>query len=153
MPILASGEKQLDQVIASCLGRRGIFYLTDRRIIFEYGEGLFAKTYRQFGASLGDIQAVNASHSYLGGGGLVISTSTTNNGFGTNKISIQIAMSPEVWITKINNLLNTTNYRSPQPTIVIEKEVVKIPCKYCRALFDPYRNNTCPQCGAPLHTG
>ena len=46
-------------------------------------------------------------------------------------------MSPEVWITKINNLLNSVNYRSPQPTIVIEKEVVKIPCKYCRALFDP----------------
>ena len=81
MPILASGEKQLDQVIASCLGRRGIFYLTDRRIIFEYGEGLLAKTYRQFGASLGDIQAVNASHSYLGGGGLVITTSTCKQRF------------------------------------------------------------------------
>ena len=35
-------------------------------------------------------------------------------------------------------------------TQVIEREVLRLPCKYCRSLVDPVRNTTCPSCGARL---
>ncbi|MFI5450317.1 MAG: hypothetical protein ACHQ03_11205 [Candidatus Bathyarchaeia archaeon] len=125
--------------------------MTDRRLIFEYGEGFVTKKYRQFGVTLGEIQAINAAHSFLSGGELIITTTNPNNGFGSNRISIQVAMSPEIWMGKINTLLNGASYRTPQPTVIVEKEVVRIPCKYCNTLIDAFRNNTCPNCGAPLH--
>ncbi len=34
--------------------------------------------------------------------------------------------------------------------VVVEKEVVRIPCKYCGALVDPVANTTCPNCGGKL---
>jgi DNA-directed RNA polymerase subunit M/transcription elongation factor TFIIS len=33
-------------------------------------------------------------------------------------------------------------------TVIIEREVAKVPCKYCGSLIDPVRNTTCPKCGA-----
>jgi hypothetical protein len=155
MLALASGERQIDQVVASCFGRRGFLYLTDRRLIFEYSEGLVSKRYFHLGISLSEIQSVNSAHPFLRGGEIVVTTKNANNGFRANSITIQIAMSPEVWMNKINNLMNGMSSRlySPQPTIIVEreKEVVKIPCKYCKSLVDVFRNNTCPQCGAPIH--
>ena len=49
-------------------------------------------------------------------------------------------------------------YRPPQSEthpsserpVIIQREVVRIPCKYCGALVDPIRNSTCPHCGAKL---
>ncbi len=38
-----------------------------------------------------------------------------------------------------------------QETKIIEREVVKIPCKYCGTLVDPVRNEKCPNCGARLY--
>jgi len=35
-------------------------------------------------------------------------------------------------------------------TVIIEREVAKVPCKYCGTLSDPVRNSTCPKCGAKL---
>ncbi len=34
--------------------------------------------------------------------------------------------------------------------IIVEREVAKIPCKYCGNLVDPVRDNTCSKCGAKL---
>lgn len=36
----------------------------------------------------------------------------------------------------------------PSPAVIVQKEVLKIPCKYCRTLVDPVLNKTCPSCGA-----
>ena len=116
--------------------------------MFEYGEGVIHKKFNQFGVTLRDMTTVNAKHARLGGQELLITTKNANNGFGTTQITFNIAVIPEQWVTKINNLripLSST----VSPTIVIEKEVVKIPCKYCGALMDVFRNNTCSQCGAP----
>jgi hypothetical protein len=33
---------------------------------------------------------------------------------------------------------------------IIQKEVVRIPCKYCNTLLDPVNDATCPNCGAPV---
>ena len=35
-------------------------------------------------------------------------------------------------------------------TKVIEREVLKVPCKYCHNLVDPLRNGTCPNCGGKI---
>jgi DNA-directed RNA polymerase subunit M/transcription elongation factor TFIIS len=43
--------------------------------------------------------------------------------------------------------------RNEEPSkekVIIEREVVKVPCKYCGTLSDPVRNSTCPKCGAKL---
>jgi hypothetical protein len=40
--------------------------------------------------------------------------------------------------------------KEPGQTVVIQREVVKIPCKYCGMLVDPIRDAKCPSCGANL---
>ncbi len=35
-------------------------------------------------------------------------------------------------------------------TKVVEREVLKVPCKYCRSLIDPVTNTYCPSCGGRL---
>jgi hypothetical protein len=154
MPVIAAGERQLDQVIAFGVGRRGTLYLTDRRLIFEWSEGLVSKKYEQLGIALSDIQAVNAAHAAFRGSELVVTTRDANNGFRANRITFGIAMAPEVWMAKINNLLvRTTSPASPaaQPTVIVEREVVRTPCRYCGALVDAFRSDKCPNCGAPFH--
>jgi hypothetical protein len=155
MPTLATGEHQIDQVIAFGVGRRGTLYLTDRRLIFEWSEGLVSKRYQQLGIALSDIQAVNAAHSAFRGNELVITTKDASNGFRASQITFGIAMAPEVWMTKINNLLVGPTYPAAQPlpaqpAVIVEREVVKTPCRYCGTLVDAFRSNKCPNCGAPL---
>jgi len=134
------------------MGRKGTLYLTDRRLIFEWSEGIVTKKYQQVGISLADIQVVNAVHGRLGGREISVTTRDGNNGFRTNRIIIGIAMSPEIWMTKINNVLNTMSHSElQQPTMILQKEVVKIPCKYCGNLIDAFRSNSCPKCGAPIY--
>jgi hypothetical protein len=153
MPVFAAGERQIDQVISFSIGRRGTLYLTDRRVIFEWSEGLLTKRYHQLGISLADIQAVNTNHPRFGGGELVITTKDANNGFRTNRVAFGVAMTPETWQGKINALLNQVPVQQPQgnQTVIVQKEVVKVPCKYCRTLNDPYDSNLCARCGAPIH--
>lgn len=44
--------------------------------------------------------------------------------------------------------------QAPQKeTVVIQREVVKVPCKYCGMLVDPVRDAKCPSCGANLMLG
>jgi hypothetical protein len=38
----------------------------------------------------------------------------------------------------------------PNKTLIIEREVVKIPCRYCGMLVDPARDSKCPSCGSNL---
>jgi hypothetical protein len=154
VPAFAPGERQIDQVIAQGLGRKGTLYLTDRRLIFEYGEGMVNKTYHQFGVSLGDIQNINAEHPRFGLGQLVVTAQNSQNGFNSSRIVIGVVTSPEVWMGKINAVLNARSFQPPQreqPTVVLEKEVVRIPCRYCHTLVDAFRNSKCPNCGAPLY--
>lgn len=34
--------------------------------------------------------------------------------------------------------------------IVVQREILKVPCKYCGMLIDPVRDSKCPSCGANL---
>ncbi len=40
--------------------------------------------------------------------------------------------------------------KDPGKTLVLEREVVKVPCRYCGMLVDPVRDAKCPSCGANL---
>jgi hypothetical protein len=155
LPVLAAGERQVDQVIAYGFGRKGTLYLTDRRLVFEWSDGLVNKRYQQVGITLADVQGVGVNHPRLGAGELIITTANSNNGFHSNRVTLGIAMNPEVWMSKINGVLRGNNPQSMQPTMVIEreitKEVVKTPCRYCGTLVDAFRSNKCPSCGAPLY--
>ena len=157
MPVFAAGERQIDQVVAF-YGSQGILYLTDRRLIFEYSVGLVNKKSYQLGITLGQIQSVSAKHGHFGSQEIDIIAKDANNGFRSNCVGIRIAMHPEVWINKINNMIAALrptyqpNSAMPQTTIV-EREIVKIPCKYCGSLNDIVSNRTCPQCGAPVYKG
>jgi hypothetical protein len=159
LPILAAGERQIDQVVAYyATGGQGTLYLTDRRIIFEYALGLMHKKYYQLGIALGQIQFVSAKHGHFGSQEIVIAAKDANNGFKSNMIALRIAMHPEIWINKINYMLSggatTLPHNSPaQQTTIIEREVIKIPCKYCGTLNDAVRSQTCSQCGAPVYKG
>jgi rubrerythrin len=43
---------------------------------------------------------------------------------------------------------------APSVTTVVEKEVVKVPCKYCGDLVEITGEATkCPNCGAPIIVG
>jgi DNA-directed RNA polymerase subunit RPC12/RpoP len=46
------------------------------------------------------------------------------------------------------------DFSPPRPleksTVVVTKEVMKIPCRYCGALLDPVQNSLCPRCGAKI---
>ena len=34
----------------------------------------------------------------------------------------------------------------------VQKEVLKVPCRFCKTLVDPIRQQKCPNCGAPFAT-
>lgn len=115
---------------------------------------MVSKKHQQFGVSLADIRAVNTAHHRLGGRELIVSTKDANNGFGTNTISVAIAMSPEIWMGKINALLSGISFSPAQsvpPNVILEREVVRTPCRYCGTLVDAFRSNKCPSCGAAIH--
>lgn len=40
-----------------------------------------------------------------------------------------------------------------RPVEVVEREVLKIPCKFCGNLIDPIRDTKCPSCGANITLG
>jgi DNA-directed RNA polymerase subunit RPC12/RpoP len=35
-----------------------------------------------------------------------------------------------------------------QSTVVVSREVLRIPCRFCGTLIDPIQSMTCPKCGA-----
>ena len=39
-----------------------------------------------------------------------------------------------------------------QQQTVVQREVLRIPCRYCKTLLDPIREKTCPHCGSVVST-
>jgi|GEM_PF-2119363 hypothetical protein len=157
---LAPGERQIDQVVAyhPQVGQ-GTLYLTDRRLVFEYSQGLLNKKYVHLGISLNQIQSLSVRFGRFNSQEIVISAKDANNGFKSNLIAIRIAMHANVWIGKINTMIAQGSHTfqpsqtatTATTTTIVEREVVKIPCKYCNALNDLVRSKTCSQCGAPIY--
>ena len=51
------------------------------------------------------------------------------------------------WDSSVNEMPQES---AIQRETIIQREVVKIPCKYCKTLIDPVRDKVCPNCGAPI---
>jgi hypothetical protein len=149
VPTYAVGEIEIDKVIASYDGQKGVLYFTNRRLVFEYTQGLVNKKFFQMGVALPDIQSVRASHPRLSWSELVIRTQNSRNGFEMNEIIINTAMNSEMWVKKINQVLMSRDSSEARPHLVVEKEVVRVPCKYCGSIVNASSEH-CPQCGAPL---
>jgi Ca2+/Na+ antiporter len=51
-------------------------------------------------------------------------------------------------------LMSEMSEESQKPAVeketIIERDVVRIPCKYCKTLVDPVHDKVCPNCGAPI---
>ena len=150
------GEKPVYAGRAKFNRTNGILYLTDRRLFFEYEQGLVTKrTYVSMDMPLSDIQNVMTEMPRFGIGPmskLVIGTKRGSQGFGMNRIEINTDTTPDLWVSKINEVVSAAHGSEQATSVatntVIEREVIKIPCKYCGNLIDPVRDDRCPRCGA-----
>ena len=156
MPTYTMGEKPVYAGRAKYNRTNGILYLTDKRLFFEYEQGLVTKrTYVSLNMPISDIQNAMAEMPRFGIGPmnkLVIATKRGSQGFGMNRIEFNTDMTPDVWVSKINEVASMTSVSEPvgagATNVVVEREIVKIPCKYCGNLIDPARDDRCPRCGA-----
>lgn len=151
MPTLAGGEVQLDKVLVSYGGRNGTLYLTNRRLIFEYSQGVVNKKFFHAGIVLSDIESVSASHPRVRSSQLIITARSSKNGFGTAQIVLATAMNPEAWMRKLNQIVLSFDVPPSSPSVMDNREVVKVPCKYCGTLVDAFGESHCPKCGAPTY--
>ncbi|MCP8316297.1 MAG: hypothetical protein H3Z52_06460 [archaeon] len=153
MPTYQKGEYGIYAGRAKYSGTEGFLYLSTKRLIFEYEKGLITKrTYTAFEIPLSEIEDVKIEQPRYGFDllkKLVISTKRGTMGFGMRRIEIKLDTSPELWLMKINQIL-AGEVEERAPTIVIQKEVLKIPCKYCGELVDPMVNSRCPRCGGRI---
>jgi len=56
-------------------------------------------------------------------------------------------------VTQVEDFSRSGQEQAPtvvKETTVIQKEVLKVPCKYCGTLLDPVRDRYCPSCGSPV---
>ena len=56
-------------------------------------------------------------------------------------------------VTQVEDFSRSGNEQEPttvKQTTVIQKEVLKVPCKYCGTLLDPVRERYCTSCGSPV---
>ena len=146
------GEKPVYAGRAKYNRTSGTLYLTDRRLIFEYEQGFVTKrTYVSMDVPLSDIQNATTEMPRFGIGPmnkLVIATKRGSQGFGMNRIELSTDTSPDLWVQKISEASSMTNTPEQTANMIVEREVVKIPCKYCGNLIDPARDDRCPRCGA-----
>ena len=159
MPTFFRGERALYAGKARYSGKMGFLYLTNRRLLFEYEEGLITKhTYVSLDVPLSKIENAMMEKPRFGLGPmvdrLVITTKRGSMGFGMNRILLSDMATPEVWVGKIHDAIagvyGEGQTEPEEAKTIVTREVVKIPCKYCGALLDPVRDSACPTCGAPV---
>ena len=83
---------------------------------------------------------------------IVITTKKGSMGFGLNRIELNTEVDPDLWLNKINEAISQSRdgEQEKPATVIIQKEIVKIPCKYCGQLVDLSKESSCPRCGAKI---
>jgi len=153
LPTFAHGEHAFHAGKGRYSGTVGVLYLTNKRILFEYEKGLVTKsTYVSLDIPLSAVESVAVERPRFGLAALVtnliITTKRGTVGFGMNRIKVSDLAAPDIWATKIDDAISG-EVAAPEPNVVVEEEIVKVPCKFCGALVDPVRDKACPNCGAP----
>jgi hypothetical protein len=143
---LSPNEKILLQDKAKYHGTKGMLYLTNRKISFEYEQRgiIFKGRYSAVNLPLERISEV----AIVGAGSfkkLAINMIRDKSAFGLPRYEFNVN-DAEVWKAKIDNVMETqiiTPQREVKETI---KEIVKIRCQYCGMLVDSTLSE-CPNCG------
>jgi predicted RNA-binding Zn-ribbon protein involved in translation (DUF1610 family) len=152
MVSLSPDELILFQSPAKYQGTKGAFYLTSKRLIFDYKQrGIVFK---------GQYTAVNlllervAALSIVGVGPfkkLAVNTVRDNQSFGIPRYEFNVD-NPEKWMTEIEVARRTQKesiFTVQREIKEITKEIVKIKCPYCGMLVEQTLSR-CPNCNGVI---
>jgi len=127
----------------------GVLYLTNHRLVFEApaSRGVVRDLVRGqetrpvFSASLHDVTDVTVRRGKLGKPRLVVQAGAIRPAFDV--------LDPEAWAGLIAQAKRVLPPPGAIPSIVIERQVVKVRCRYCGSLGNEV-DGRCPYCGAAL---
>jgi hypothetical protein len=124
----------------------GVLYLTNHRLVFEapVGRRASGETDTQFEVALHDLTNVSVRRPRVGAPRLVLETSQGRPSFDV--------LDPDAWtasIAQARRALPPPPGAGETSVHVIERQVVKVRCRYCSALGNEL-DGRCPSCGAPL---
>jgi len=158
--LLASGESVLRSAYAvfeasdgsSPRRNAGVLYLTNHRLLFEsaVSRGLVRdflggrESRLVLEAALGDLRNLSIRRGRIGGPRLVVELHQTRPAFDL--------LEPEEWMAAIAQArrdLPAPGARGPTTPQLIERQVVKVRCRYCGTLGGE-ADMRCPSCGGPL---
>ena len=150
MVSLSLNERVLFQDSAKYNNTKGILYLTNKKLKFEYMQRgiIFNGNYTSLDLPLERISAL----SFVGTGPfkkLVINLIRENPPFGVLRHEFNIN-GPEKWITEIEVTKRTKKesiFTIQKEIKEITKEIVKIRCTYCGMLVEQHLSR-CPNCNA-----
>lgn len=157
--LLHAGESRLRSAYAVLEGETpdgtrgpGVLYLTTQRLVFEssvarsvvHGIMLGRETVTVLDAPLTQVRNASVRHGRVGRDRLVVELTVGRPLFDV--------LEPEAWVNAIA-MAKSTAPPAPLPglvgTHVIERQVVKIRCRFCGSLGNEV-DGRCPTCGAPL---
>jgi hypothetical protein len=155
--LLHSGESRLRSAFAVLEGDSpehaqgpGVLYLTTQRLVFETSHPRRAMrslvegrgTWTAMDASLAQVRNVEVRRPRIGRERLVVELTVGRPAFDV--------LDPDAWAAAIALAKRTAPLPGvPSSTHVIERQVVKIRCRYCGSLGNEV-DGRCPTCGAPL---
>lgn len=127
----------------------GVLYLTNLRILFEapVSSGLVRDIVRGretrlvFDGPLHDLEDVHVRQGRIASPRLVVTTPSARPSFDV--------LDPEGWVTAIAQARRALPPPGAAVTAVIERQVVKVRCRYCGNLGNEV-DGRCPTCGAAL---
>ena len=123
----------------------GVLYLTNYRVVFEapssQGLGRARETREVFSSGLHELTDVTVRRGRLGKPRLVVQAGPLRPAFDV--------LDPDAWAGLIAQ--SRRNFPPPGsvPSLVIERQVVKVRCRYCGSLGNEV-DGRCPYCGAAL---
>jgi hypothetical protein len=127
----------------------GVLYLTNYRVVFEApaSRGVVRDLVHGresrvvFSSSLHELTDVTVRRGRLGKPRLVVQAGALRPAFDV--------LDPDAWVALIANARRTFPPPGSTPSVVIERQVVKVRCRYCGSLGNEV-DGRCPYCGAAL---
>jgi hypothetical protein len=127
----------------------GVLYLTNRRLVFEApaSRGLVRDfvqgrdTHLVFDRNLSEVQNVTVRRGRLGRPRLVVDA-------GNRRPSFDV-LDPDAWVAAVAQARRSLPPPGDSPAMVVERQVVKVRCRYCGNLANEVEGR-CPYCGAAL---
>jgi hypothetical protein len=127
----------------------GVLYLTNHRLLFEApaSTGLVRDIVRGretrlvLDGSLHDLHDVSVRRGKLGRPWLIVQ-------FGRARLEFDV-LDPDGWTAAIAQAKRALPVPAPAGATVIERQVVKVRCRYCGSLGNEV-DGRCPSCGGPL---